>query len=74
MFVMRKIGSGDITWHEIIDKMCQYDLPIFLASGASNLDEVKMAVKLIKKSTKNLCLMQCNTNYTGSLNNFNISN
>ena len=66
-----KIGSGDITWHEIIAKMCQYELPIFLASGASNLDEVKMAVKLIKKSKKNLCLMQCNTNYTGSLNNFN---
>ena len=40
------------TWHEIIVKMCQYNLPIFLASGASDLDEVKMAVKLIKKSKK----------------------
>ena len=45
-----KVGSGDITWHEIIVKMCQYDLPIFLASGASNFNEVKMAVKLIKKN------------------------
>jgi sialic acid synthase SpsE len=66
-----KIGSGDITWHDAIAKMAQYNLPIFLASGASTLDEVKMAVKLISRFNKNLCLMQCNTNYTASIDNFN---
>lgn len=66
-----KIGSGDITWHDAIVKMAKYNLPVFLATGASTLCEVKMAVNLISKFNKNLCIMQCNTNYTASLKNFN---
>ena len=66
-----KIGSGDITWHEAISSMAKYDLPIFIASGASTLNEVKAAIKLIIKHNKNICLMQCNTNYTASNENFN---
>lgn len=66
-----KIGSGDITWHDAIVKMSKYNLPLFLASGASTLNEVKMAVDLISQFNKNLCVMQCNTNYTASLDNFN---
>ena len=69
-----KIGSGDITWKEIISKISKKKKPVFLATGASNISEVVDAVKLILKNQKKLVLMQCNTNYTNSFENFNFIN
>ena len=45
--------------------------PVILATGASTLKDVDRAVKEIFKSNKDICLMQCNTNYTAENNNFN---
>lgn len=69
-----KIGSGDITWLNIIEYIAKKDKPTLLATGASSLDEVSKAVNLIQKHTNKLCLMQCNTNYTASLENFKYIN
>ncbi len=69
-----KIGSGDITWHEIIRKISKKRKPVILATGASSLSDVKIAVKEILKLNKNLVLMQCNTNYTASNQNYNYLN
>tara|TARA_B100000212_G_C27364063_1_gene529533 strand:- start:866 stop:1951 length:1086 start_codon:yes stop_codon:yes gene_type:complete len=69
-----KIGSGDITWLESINLMASKKKPILLATGASNEDEVHTAVKEIKKHTKDIVLMQCNTNYTVSKDNLNFLN
>ena len=65
-----KIGSGDITWHELIDKVSRDKKPVFLATGASSFDEVKLAVDIVHGHCGDLVLMQCNTNYTGDLENF----
>lgn len=65
-----KIGSGDITWKEIIIKIAKKKKPVLLATGASNFNEVKKAVKEILKFNKKVCVMQCNTNYTNSMDNF----
>lgn len=65
-----KIGSGDITWLEIIRHMSSKGKPVILASGASNLQEVTAATLAILESTGDAALMQCNTNYTASLENF----
>ena len=69
-----KIGSGDITWHDILKYISKKKKPVILASGASNLKEVEMAIKILKKNNKQICLMQCNTNYTNSNDNFNFIN
>jgi len=69
-----KIGSGDITWLEIIEKISKKKLPVILATGAATLSEVKQAVNKILKFNKKLVLMQCNTNYTNSLDNFKYIN
>jgi N-acetylneuraminate synthase len=61
-----KLGSGDLTWHEQIGLMSRYKKPILIATGASSLDEVKMAVETAQKNTNEIILMQCNTNYTAS--------
>lgn len=65
-----KVGSGDITWTGIIERMASKGKPIFLATGASTIQDVVRAVEAVEKHTKDLCLMQCNTNYTASLENF----
>lgn len=65
-----KLGSGDITWHAIIEGMAKAGKPLLMATGASTLDEVRMAVDVARKHTKDIVLLQCNTNYTGSVENF----
>jgi sialic acid synthase SpsE len=65
-----KIGSGDITWIEMIEKVAYKQKPYIIASGASTLDEVHRAVVAALAINPMLCLMQCNTNYTASLENF----
>ncbi|MDC0964616.1 N-acetylneuraminate synthase family protein [Candidatus Pseudothioglobus singularis] len=69
-----KIGSGDITWIEIIDYISSKNKPVLLATGASSISEVKLAINTITKHTKDIVLMQCNTNYTASLENFKFIN
>lgn len=65
-----KVGSGDITWPEMLRKVAGKGKPVLLAAGASDLGEVQHAVAEILAINPNLVLMQCNTNYTGSLENF----
>ncbi len=65
-----KIGSGDITFHDISLKMAKYNKPILLATGASKMDEVINLISKIEKINKNIILMQCNTNYTANNENF----
>jgi len=65
-----KIGSGDITWLEILRHIAGKNKPVLLATGASNLGEVQQAVEVILAINPKLVLMQCNTNYTASLENF----
>jgi N-acetylneuraminate synthase len=65
-----KIGSGDITWPEMLRKVAEQGKPVVLAAGASEIGEVQRAVDEIRALNRDLVLMQCNTNYTGSLENF----
>jgi sialic acid synthase SpsE len=69
-----KIGSGDITWHDFLQKVAKKNKPIILSTGASTMDEVVAAVDSISQINSDIVLMQCNTNYTGSNDNFNYVN
>ncbi len=65
-----KIGSGDITWLEIIKHIASKAKPFILASGASSMDDVHRAIEAALEINPQIALMQCNTNYTGNLENF----
>lgn len=69
-----KIGSGDITWLDMCSYIAQKNKPVFLATGASEMGEVELAMDTIQKVTSQVVLMQCNTNYTGSDDNFQYIN
>jgi len=64
-----KVGSGDITWLEAIDHMASKGKPILLATGASTLEEVQRAVATVAHHGVPYSVMQCNTNYTGVVEN-----
>lgn len=65
-----KIGSGDITWLGIIEHIASKGKPVFLATGASDINDVSRAMAILEKHDTPTVLMQCNTNYTASGENF----
>ena len=69
-----KVGSGDVTWHEIVLHMAKKNKPILIATGASSLSEVEILIEKVKKVNKQICLMQCNTNYTADKDNLKFIN
>jgi N-acetylneuraminate synthase len=69
-----KIGSGDITWLEFIEQVAMRGKPVFLATGASTMEEVERAVAAVVKHNPSIVLMQCNTEYSGSRGNFRYVN
>ena len=69
-----KIGSGDITWLDIIEYIAKKNKPVLIATGASSMEDVDRAMEVILKHTDKIVLMQCNTNYTGSSENFKYIN
>jgi N-acetylneuraminate synthase len=65
-----KVGSGEIDWIEALEHMASKGKPMILASGAADIADVQRAVHAILKINKQLVLMQCNTNYTASPQNY----
>lgn len=65
-----KVGSGDITWLAIIEAMARSKLPMLIATGAADMEDVRRAVAAVRSHEDRIVLMQCNTNYTASLENF----
>jgi sialic acid synthase SpsE len=65
-----KAGSGLISWPEALVYMASKPKPIIISTGASDLGEIIRAVRSVQAVNSEIVLMQCNTNYTGSLENF----
>lgn len=69
-----KIGSGDITWSEILHYISNKGKPILIATGASNLSDIERAMSILNDYNNPVVLMQCNTNYTANKENFKYVN
>ena len=65
-----KAGSGLITWLEMMEYMAQKPVPFLMATGASDIGEVVRAVRAVTALNNQVVLMQCNTNYTASPENY----
>ena len=65
-----KLGSGDISWPEVLIKMAKKNKPMLIATGASDLVDVERAYNTCKQINGEIVLMQCNTNYTVNDENF----
>ncbi len=69
-----KIGSGDITWVEIVKYIASKKKPYIIATGASDISDVKRVYNTCIKLNKQIAIMQCNTNYTAEKENFSYIN
>jgi N-acetylneuraminate synthase len=65
-----KAGSGEIDWLEALERMARKGKPVIMATGAATIGEVQRAVHTVLAINPQLALLQCNTNYTASLENF----
>ena len=65
-----KIGSGDINWFAMLDKIASKGKPVIFSTGAATIGEVQDAVEILSAKNKDLVILQCNTNYTGLEGNF----
>jgi len=69
-----KIGSGEITWLEMIEKIASKQKPIVLATGDATLSEIDDAIRTIESTgNQNLILLQCITNYPSMIESANIN-
>jgi sialic acid synthase SpsE len=69
-----KIGSGDITWLDIVAYIAKKGKPVMIAAGASSMADVVRAMNTLESCTNEIVLMQCNTNYTASGENYKYIN
>ncbi|MBW2963443.1 N-acetylneuraminate synthase family protein [Candidatus Woesearchaeota archaeon] len=69
-----KIGSGEITWPEMLRYIAKKGKPMILATGDSTLAEVDEAIRIIEETGNNdLILLQCITNYPSKIESANIN-
>jgi len=69
-----KIGSGDITWLEMLEYVAKKAKPMMLATGDATLSEIDEAVRTIEATgNRNLILMQCITNYPSKIDSANVN-
>lgn len=64
-----KVGSGDVNWIEELKHIVSKNKPVILATGAATLEDVDRAMELLTESGVPVVLMQCNTNYEGTIDN-----
>lgn len=64
-----KVGSGDVNWIEELQYIAAKGKPVLLATGAATLEDVERAMALLSDAGVDIVLMQCNTNYEGSVDN-----
>ena len=68
-----KIGSGDITWLEMLKYIAQKGKPVILGTGASTIAEIDEAVRAIRSTGNNdIFILQCVTNYPSHFEYANI--
>jgi sialic acid synthase SpsE len=68
-----KVGSGDITYHEILKKIAKLKKPVILGTGASTMQEISDAIKIIKSTGNNkIILLHSITQYPSPIEEANL--
>lgn len=65
-----KAGSGLMSWPDGLVKMARFGKPLLIATGASDISDVVRAMRMVLPVNNQVVLMQCNTNYTASPENY----
>jgi sialic acid synthase SpsE len=70
-----KVASMDLVTYPFLEYIAQKKVPIFLATGMSDINEVKKAVSVIEKAgNHNICLLHCISIYPAEISTINLNN
>jgi sialic acid synthase len=67
-----KIASGDVTNTLLIEYIAQFKKPIFMSTGASTLDEIRIAHDTIRKYHDEVCILHCTASYPAENRKINL--
>lgn len=65
-----KAGSSLISWPQAIVRMAEFGKPMLIATGDSDMSDVERTMEMLLPVNRQVVLMQCNTNYTASEENY----
>ena len=72
-FPIIKIASGDITNLFLLNEICKLKKIIVLSTGMAKINEIKNAIKILKKSKLKFILCHCTSIYPAELKNLNLN-
>lgn len=67
-----KIASADITNTPLLEYVAKLGKPLFVSTGASTLDEIKIAYKTIIPYNDKVCILHCTASYPTEYKNLNL--
>lgn len=67
-----KIGSGELTNYQILDKVASTNKPLIVSTGMSNYDTVTDAYEFLTERTDEFTLLYCVSSYPADLDDFNL--
>tara|TARA_B100000700_G_C14997357_1_gene834532 strand:- start:495 stop:1520 length:1026 start_codon:yes stop_codon:yes gene_type:complete len=70
-----KVASFEITDITLLERIAKTKKPVILSTGLSNINEIDLAYKTLKKNgTKDITILYCVSNYPSKLDDFNLKN
>ena len=68
-----KIPSGEITNYPFLNQISKLKKKIFLSTGMATLDEIKQAIKALRKKKKDITILHCTSDYPANLKDLNLN-
>ena len=68
-----KIPSGEITNYPFLKKISKLKQKILLSTGMATFEEIKQAVKVLKKRKENIIILHCTSDYPANLKDLNLN-
>jgi len=67
-----KVASGDLTNIPLLSYIAKLGKPMFISTGASTMEEIRLAYEVISETNKNVCLMHCTSGYPAEYETLNL--
>ena len=68
-----KIPSGEITNYPLLSQISKLKKKVLLSTGMATLDEIKQALKVLKKKKKDIIILHCTSDYPANLKDLNLN-
>jgi sialic acid synthase SpsE len=67
-----KISSVDLNNISLIKEACKLNVPLFISTGMSNIDQIFETLKIVKKNKKKIIFLHCVSSYPTDIKNINL--